>query len=49
MLGPRLGSGVVERSPGMRDVGGLTIGHVKQKLNVFWKKFEALLSSAHKS
>ncbi len=49
MLGPRLGSGVVERSRGMRDVGGLTLGHVKQKLSVFLKKYEALLSSAHKS
>ncbi len=36
---PRLGSIVVERSPGMREVGGSIPGHVKQKT----LKFEVLL------
>ena len=36
---PRLGSVVVERSPGMREVGGSIPGRVKQKT----LKFEVLL------
>ncbi len=36
---PRPGSVVVERSPGMREVGGLIPGRVKQKT----LKFEVLL------
>ncbi len=39
--GPRPGSVVVERSPGMREVGGSIPGHVKQKT----LKFEVLLLS----
>ncbi len=38
-VSPRPGSVVVERSPGMREVGGLIPGHVKQKM----LKFEVLL------
>ncbi len=35
---------MVERSPGMREVGGSIPGRVKQKT----VKFEALLSAQHK-
>ncbi len=43
-IGPRPGSVVVERSLGMREVGGSIPGRVKQKT----LKFEALLSTQHK-
>ncbi len=43
-LAPRPGSVVVERSPGMQEVGGSIPGRVKQKT----LKFEALLSAAQK-
>ncbi len=44
LLLPRPGSVVVERLPGMREVGGSIPGRVKQKM----LKFQALLSAQHK-
>ncbi len=38
-MGPRPGSVVVERSPGIREVGGSILGRVKQKT----LKFKVLL------
>ncbi len=43
---PRPGSVVVERSPGMREVGGSIPGRVKQKTLKFGSA--ALLSAQHK-
>ncbi len=44
LVSPRPGSVVVERSPGMQEVGGSIPGRIKQKT----LKFEVLLSAQHK-